>query len=51
VRLGGIYALEWVATSSPVASILTAYVRGMERWRASLRDADLRRAVHLRAAQ
>jgi hypothetical protein len=39
VRLGGIFALEWIATSSPrqrrtVASILTAYVRRHAAWTA-----------------
>jgi Pentapeptide repeats (8 copies) len=39
MRLGGIYALEWIATSSPgrrrtVASILTAYVRRHAAWTA-----------------
>jgi hypothetical protein len=39
LRLGGIYALEWIATSSPgnrrtVASILTAYVRRHATWTA-----------------
>ena len=39
LRLGGIYALEWIATSSPenrrtVARILTAYVRRHAAWTA-----------------
>jgi hypothetical protein len=39
MRLGGIYALEWIATSSPghrrtVARILTAYVRRHAAWTA-----------------
>jgi hypothetical protein len=39
MRLGAIYALEWIATSSPehrrtVASILTAYVRRHAAWTA-----------------